>query len=152
MQEVMLEYYNWQTLNDMTPTILKMKQLNPDVVHHISFSNDGVLFWRQAKEQNFLFKALVHAGATGYGSSDFGKALGNDANGVFALLEPGRASVSRPSSPKASRSRRPSATPSRRRPAATRSAPISSPAAGSGSSSSCSTKRSPTIPRSSAPP
>jgi branched-chain amino acid transport system substrate-binding protein len=89
MQEVMLEYYNWQTLNDMTPTILKMKQLNPDVVHHISFSNDGVLFWRQSKEQNFLFKALVHAGATGYGSSDFGKALGNDANGVFALLEPG---------------------------------------------------------------
>src|SRR6202008_876153 len=66
MQEVMLEYYNWQTLNDMTPTILKMKQLNPDIVHQISFSNDGVLFWRQAKEQNFLFQALVHAGASGY--------------------------------------------------------------------------------------
>ena len=89
MQEVMLEYYNWTTLNDMTPTILKMKQLNPDVVHHIGFGNDAVLFWRQSKEQNFLFKALVHAGATGYGSPDFGKALGNDANGVFALLEPG---------------------------------------------------------------
>ena len=28
-------------------------------------------------------------GATGYGSSDFGKAVGNDGNGVFALLEPG---------------------------------------------------------------
>ena len=89
MQEVMLEYYNWQTLNDMTPTILKMKQLNPDIVHHIGFGNDAVLFWRQSKEQNFLFKALVHAGATGYGGADFGKALGNDANGVFALLEPG---------------------------------------------------------------
>jgi len=89
MQEVMLEYYNWTTLNDMTPTILKMKQLNPDVVHHIGFGNDAVLFWRQSKEQNFLFKALVHAGATGYGGGDFGKALGNDANGVFALLEPG---------------------------------------------------------------
>src|SRR5881628_1435258 len=89
MQEVMLEYYNWQTLNDMTPTILKMKQLNPDVVHHIGFGNDAVLFWRQSKEQSFLFKALVHAGATGYGGTDFGKALGNDANGVFALLEPG---------------------------------------------------------------
>src|SRR5437870_6945906 len=84
MQEVMVEYYNWQTLNDMTPTILKMKQLNPDVVHHISFSNDGVLFWRQAKEQNFMFKSLVHAGATGYGGSDFGKALGNDVDGVLA--------------------------------------------------------------------
>jgi branched-chain amino acid transport system substrate-binding protein len=89
MQEVMLEYYNWTTLNDMTPTILKMKQLNADVVHHIGFGNDAVLFWRQSKEQNFMFKALVHAGATGYGGADFGKALGNDANGVFALLEPG---------------------------------------------------------------
>ena len=48
-----------------------------------------MLFWRQSREQNFLFKALVHAGATGYGGADFGKALGNDANGVFALLEPG---------------------------------------------------------------
>jgi branched-chain amino acid transport system substrate-binding protein len=84
-----VEYYNFQTINDMTPVILKLKQLAPDVVHHIGYTNDAPLFWRQAKEQNFLFKALVHAGATGYGSSDFGKAMGNDGNGVFALLEPG---------------------------------------------------------------
>ncbi len=89
MQELAAEYYNWTTINDMTPIVLKLKQLNPDIVHHIGFGNDAVLFWRQSKEQNFLFKALVHAGATGYGGSDFGKALGNDANGVFALLEPG---------------------------------------------------------------
>src|SRR2546430_3007813 len=60
-----------------------------DVVHHIGYTNDAPLFWRQAREQTFLFKALVHAGATGYGSPDFGRALGGDANGVFALLEPG---------------------------------------------------------------
>jgi branched-chain amino acid transport system substrate-binding protein len=84
-----VEYYNFQTINDMTPIILKLKQLNPDVVHHIAYTNDAPLFWRQAREQNFMFKALVHAGATGYGGSDFGKAMGNDANGVFALLEPG---------------------------------------------------------------
>jgi branched-chain amino acid transport system substrate-binding protein len=84
-----VEYYNFQTINDMTPIIVKLKQLNPDIVHHIGYTNDAPLFWRQAREQNFLFKALVHAGATGYGSSDFGKALGNDGNGVFALLEPG---------------------------------------------------------------
>jgi branched-chain amino acid transport system substrate-binding protein len=84
-----VEYYNFQTINDMTPIIVKLKQLNPDVVHHIGYTNDAPLFWRQAREQNFLFKALVHAGATGYGSSDFGKAMGNDGNGVFALLEPG---------------------------------------------------------------
>jgi branched-chain amino acid transport system substrate-binding protein len=84
-----VEYYNFQTINDMTPIIVKLKQLNPDVVHHIAYTNDAPLFWRQAREQNFMFKALVHAGATGYGGSDFGKAMGNDANGVFALLEPG---------------------------------------------------------------
>src|SRR6266404_2851911 len=57
-----VEYYNFQTINDMTPIIVKLKQLNPDVVHHIAFSNDAPLFWRQAREQNFQFKALVHAG------------------------------------------------------------------------------------------
>ena len=31
----------------------------------------------------------MHAGATGYGTPGFGKAFGNDANGPFALLEPG---------------------------------------------------------------
>src|SRR5437660_2072026 len=35
MQEVAAEYYNFQTINDFTPIIVKFKQLNPDVVHHI---------------------------------------------------------------------------------------------------------------------
>ncbi len=89
MQEVAAEYYAFASTNDFTPIIVKLKQLNPDVVHHIARGNDAVLFWRQAREQNFLFKALVHAGATGYGSPDFGKALGAEGNGPFALLEPG---------------------------------------------------------------
>jgi branched-chain amino acid transport system substrate-binding protein len=87
MQEVAAEYYAFTT-NDLTPTILKLKAANPDVLHHIARNQDAILFWRQAREQNFQFKALVHAGATGYGSPDFGKAFGNDANGPFALLEP----------------------------------------------------------------
>lgn len=89
MQELGVEYYNFRTINDFTPVIVKFKQLNPDILHHVAYTNDSILFWRQAREQNFLFKALVHAGATGYGSPDFGKAHGNDANGPFALLEPG---------------------------------------------------------------
>src|SRR5439155_467735 len=89
MQDVAVEYYSFTSINDFTPIITKFKQLNPDVVHHIGYTNDAPLFWRQAREQTFLFKALVHAGATGYGSPDFGRALGGDANGVFALLEPG---------------------------------------------------------------
>ena len=88
MQEVAAEYYSFTSINDFTPIIAKFKQLSPDVVHHIGYTNDAPLFWRQAREQNFLFRAHVHAGATGYGSPDFGKALGADANGAFALLEP----------------------------------------------------------------
>jgi branched-chain amino acid transport system substrate-binding protein len=89
MREVGAEYYSFTAINDFTPIIVKLKQANPDIVHHIGYTNDAPLFWRQAREQNFTFKALVHAGATGYGSPDFGKALGAGANGVFALLEPG---------------------------------------------------------------
>jgi branched-chain amino acid transport system substrate-binding protein len=88
MQEVALEYYTFTT-NDLTPVILKLKNANPDILHHISRNQDAILFWRQAREQSFEVKAVVHAGATGYGSPDFGKAFGNDGNGPFALLEPG---------------------------------------------------------------
>jgi branched-chain amino acid transport system substrate-binding protein len=88
MQEVAAEYYTFTT-NDLTPVILKLKNANPDILHHIARDQDAILFWRQAREQNFLVKAVVHAGATGYGSLTFGKAFGNDGNGPFALLEPG---------------------------------------------------------------
>jgi branched-chain amino acid transport system substrate-binding protein len=88
MQEVGAEYYTFTT-NDLTPVILKLKNANPDILHHVARNQDAILFWKQAREQNFLVKAVVHAGATGYGSPDFGKAFGADGNGPFALLEPG---------------------------------------------------------------
>ena len=88
MQETGVEYYTFTT-NDLTPVILKLKSANPDVVHHIARDQDAILFWRQAREQNFEVKAVVHAGATGYGNPGFGKALGNESNGPFALSEPG---------------------------------------------------------------
>src|SRR5258706_2483978 len=74
MQEVALEYYTFTT-NDLTPVILKLKNANPDVLHHIARNQDSILFWRQAREQNFEVKAVVHAGATGYGSPDLRKGL-----------------------------------------------------------------------------
>jgi len=89
MQEVAPPEYYTFTTNDLTPIILKLKNANPDILHHISRDQDAILFWRQAREQNFQVKAVVHAGATGYGNPGFGKAFGNDANGPFALLEPG---------------------------------------------------------------
>jgi branched-chain amino acid transport system substrate-binding protein len=88
MQDVGAEYYTFTT-NDLTPIILKLKAANPDILHHIARDQDAILFWRQAREQNFEVKAVVHSGATGYGNPGFGKAFGNDGNGPFALLEPG---------------------------------------------------------------
>src|SRR5256886_743614 len=62
MQEVgSVEYYKFDTINDFTPVIVKLKQAQPDVLHHIAHTNDSILFWRQAKEQNLQVKALVHA-------------------------------------------------------------------------------------------
>ncbi len=88
MQEVGLEYYTFTT-NDLTPIILKLKNANADILHHIARDQDAILFWRQAREHNLQVKAVVHAGATGYGNNGFGKAFGNDANGPFVLAEPG---------------------------------------------------------------
>lgn len=88
MQEISADYYAALTTNDFTPTILRLKDSKPDVIFAIARGNDAVIFWKQAKEQELPFGALVSAGATGYGSPDFGKALGKDANGVFTLLEP----------------------------------------------------------------
>src|SRR5438874_13212264 len=64
MQEVSAEYYTFTT-NDLTPTILKLKNANPDILHHTARNHAAILFWRQAREQTFALKALVHAGATG---------------------------------------------------------------------------------------
>jgi len=89
MQEVSVDYYAALTTNDFTPILLKLKQAGPDILMAIGRGNDAILFWKQAKEKDLQVQALVSAGATGYGSPDFGKALGKDANGVFALLEPG---------------------------------------------------------------
>ena len=89
MQEVAAPEYYTFTTNDLTPVILKLKAANPDILHHIARDQDAILFWRQAREQNFQVKAVIHAGATGYGNPGFGKAFGNDANGPFVLAEPG---------------------------------------------------------------
>lgn len=89
MQEVGAPEYYTFTTNDLTPVILKLKAANPDILHHIARDQDAILFWRQAREQNFQVKAVIHAGATGYGNPGFGKAFGNDANGPFVLAEPG---------------------------------------------------------------
>jgi branched-chain amino acid transport system substrate-binding protein len=65
---------------DLTPVILKLKAASPDILLYSGFFNDTVLFFRQSKELGFDFKIALAIG--GVGLKDFGKALGDDADGV----------------------------------------------------------------------
>ncbi len=68
---------------DLSSLVLKLKTLNPDVVIAASYTPDADLFWKQARELQFMPKALVGMGS-GHTASDFYKAFGSDANGVFS--------------------------------------------------------------------
>jgi branched-chain amino acid transport system substrate-binding protein len=68
---------------DLSPLILKLKSLNPDVLLVAGIGQDAVLFWNQAKKLDLNVKAVV-ATSGGWGVPDFAKNLGEGANGVFS--------------------------------------------------------------------
>src|SRR5919204_672280 len=68
---------------DLSPLILKLKALNPDVLLVAGIGQDAVLFWSQARKLDFTVKAVV-ATSGGWGVPDFAKNLGDGANGVFS--------------------------------------------------------------------
>lgn len=70
------------TATDLSSLILKLKSLQPDVLWATSYIQDGLLFWKQAREVNFAPKAVIGSGG-GYSLTDFAKGLGNDANGIL---------------------------------------------------------------------
>ena len=82
LQMVTHEAYSAKAV-DLSSLVLKLKSLNPDVVIASSYTPDGNLFWKQARELDFMPKAMVGTGS-GHTARDFYKAFGNDANGVFS--------------------------------------------------------------------
>jgi branched-chain amino acid transport system substrate-binding protein len=68
---------------DLSPLILKLKQLAPDVLLVAGIGQDAVLFWSQARKLDFNVKAVV-ATSGGWGVPDFARNLGDGANGVFS--------------------------------------------------------------------
>jgi len=68
---------------DLSPLILKLKELQPDVLLVAGIGQDAVLFWSQAKKLDLNVKAVV-AASGGWGVPDFAKNLGTAANGVFS--------------------------------------------------------------------
>lgn len=85
---ISVDFYNRNTMTDFTPIILKLKSSRPDVIIANAYTNDAILFWQQARQLDLDVKAVVGAGAIGFGSPDFGKSLGAAAEGPFTLLEP----------------------------------------------------------------
>ncbi|MFI5340848.1 MAG: ABC transporter substrate-binding protein [Candidatus Methylomirabilales bacterium] len=67
---------------DLSPLVLKLKAAQPDVLIATSYIQDLLIFWKQARELGFWPKAVIGTGA-GYALTDFAKALGDDATGVF---------------------------------------------------------------------
>lgn len=81
IKSVMIEPYNSKAV-DLSPVILKLKNAAPDVLIAVSYANDAILFWRQAKEANFNVKAFIGTGG-GHTLSDFYKGVGADVEGVY---------------------------------------------------------------------
>ncbi len=88
MNVLSVDYYNRNAMTDFTPVILKLKSSKPDVIVASCYTNDAILLWKQAKQLALEVKAIISAGSVSFGSPDFGKSLGKDAEGVFALVEP----------------------------------------------------------------
>ena len=65
---------------DLTPVILRLKSAKPDFLLYPGYFTDQIMFIRQSKELGFDYKIALTTG--GSGLKDFGKALGDDAEGV----------------------------------------------------------------------
>ncbi|MER1966739.1 ABC transporter substrate-binding protein [Castellaniella sp. GW247-6E4] len=92
MQLVANEHYS-KTVTDLSSLVLSLKAKQPDVVIATSYLNDGILFWRQARELDLPLGAMIGIG-TGYALPDFLKATGDYANGIFDVDAPSSLNVS----------------------------------------------------------
>src|SRR5690606_5877343 len=73
--------YSYKT-TDLSSVVQRFKSAKPDIVIACSYTPDGILFWRQAREANLELKALIGNGGA-HNIPDFAQALGDDVNGLF---------------------------------------------------------------------
>ncbi len=80
---VLNEAYSAKSV-DLSSTIMKLKEAQPDVLLITSYVNDGILFNRQAKELGFKVPILVtHSG--GHSVQAFVDGVGDDANFLLTV-------------------------------------------------------------------
>jgi branched-chain amino acid transport system substrate-binding protein len=85
------ELYSAKT-TDLSPLVLKLRSLDPDVIIATQFINDAILLQRQMKEMNYFPRAFVGTSA-GHSTLSLAEAIGKDVNGIFSSSFPLEANV-----------------------------------------------------------
>ncbi len=83
MNVVATDSYSHKTV-DLSPVVMRFKARKPDAIIATSYLQDGLLFWRQAKEANLNVKAFIGTGAC-HGMPDWAKTFGEEANYIFNI-------------------------------------------------------------------
>ncbi|MEM0192812.1 MAG: ABC transporter substrate-binding protein [Candidatus Korarchaeum sp.] len=81
------ESYPAETVTSMDDMVAKLKAANPDVVFHVAYLKDAVLFVQTMKKLGWYPKAYIGAGAGGQTRVEFIEQLGKDANFVYTQTE-----------------------------------------------------------------
>ncbi|MHB1651266.1 MAG: ABC transporter substrate-binding protein [Desulfitobacteriaceae bacterium] len=81
MNVVAKESYNSKAI-DLSSLIMKLKDAKPDIVIAVSYINDAILFWKQARDLDFNPKVFMGMGS-GHSNVAFAQARGHDTNGVM---------------------------------------------------------------------
>ncbi len=72
---------------DLTPLATKVKAANPDILLHVAYVSDAMLFMKSMKTLRWYPKAYVGLGAAGQSHPDFIKGLGVDSYFTFTQTE-----------------------------------------------------------------
>jgi branched-chain amino acid transport system substrate-binding protein len=83
MKVLVTDSYSHKTV-DLSSVVMRFKAQNPDVIIATSYLEDGLLFWRQAKDANLNVKAFIGTGAC-HGMPDWAKTFGDEANYIFNI-------------------------------------------------------------------
>lgn len=83
MKVVATDSYSHKTV-DLSSVVMRFKARKPDVIIATSYLEDGLLFWRQAKEGDLNVKAFIGTGAA-HGMPDWAKTFGDDGNYIFDI-------------------------------------------------------------------
>ena len=86
MNVVATESYSHRTV-DLSPIVMIFKARNPDVIIATSYLEDGILFWKQAKDLNLNVKAFIGTGAC-HSMPEWAKTFGDDGNYIFSAATP----------------------------------------------------------------